>query len=92
VGRCGSVGAKSVNIFSGALTPVLADTRNRSRSSTVSRIGVDRMQRNFGPMRKQVEAPQRSDLTDATAKVVIYAVFVEVQLEAPNHLSRAVTL
>jgi hypothetical protein len=43
-------------------------------------------------MRKQVEAPQRSDLTDAIAKVVIYAAFVEVQLEAPNHLSPAVTL
>jgi hypothetical protein len=29
------------------------------------------MQRNFEPMRKQVEAWQRSELTDVTAKVVI---------------------
>lgn len=29
------------------------------------------MQRNFDPMRKQVEAWQRSELTDVTAKVVI---------------------
>jgi hypothetical protein len=28
---------------------------------------VDRMQRNFGPMRKQVEAWQQSELTDVTA-------------------------
>jgi len=35
-------------------------------------VGVDRMQRNFEPMRKQVEAWQRSELTDVTAKVVIY--------------------
>jgi hypothetical protein len=28
-------------------------------------VGVDRMQRNFEPMRKQVEAWQRSELTDA---------------------------
>jgi hypothetical protein len=28
------------------------------------------MQRNFEPMRKQVEAWQRSELTDLTAKVV----------------------
>ncbi len=48
------------------------------------------MQRNFEPMRKQVEAWQRSELTDATAKVVIYEAFVEGQLEAPKHLARTV--
>ena len=40
-------------------------------------VGVDRMQRNFEPMRKQVEMWQRSELTDVTAKVVIYEAFVE---------------
>jgi hypothetical protein len=30
-------------------------------------VGVDRMQRNFEPMRKQVDAWQRSELTDVTA-------------------------
>ena len=44
-------------------------------------VGVDRMQRNFGPMRKQVEAWQRSELTDVTAKVVIYQAFAEGKLE-----------
>ena len=44
-------------------------------------VGVDRMQRNFDPMRKQVEAWQRSELTDVTAKVVIYEAFVEDKLE-----------
>jgi hypothetical protein len=48
------------------------------------------MQRNFEPMRKQVEAWQRSELTDVTAKVVIYEAFVEGKLEAPKHLARAV--
>ena len=38
-------------------------------------VGVDRMQRNFEPRRKQVEAWQRSELTDVTAKVVIYEAF-----------------
>jgi len=33
-------------------------------------IGVDRMQRNFEPMRKQVEAWQRSELTDVTARLI----------------------
>src|SRR6202167_3857254 len=48
------------------------------------------MQRNFEPMRKQVEAWQRSELTDITAKVVIYEAFVEGRLEAPKHLARTV--
>ncbi len=30
-------------------------------------VGVDRMQRNFEPMRKHVEAWQRRELTDVTA-------------------------
>ena len=41
-------------------------------------------------MRKQVEAWQRSELTDVTAKVVIYEAFVEDRLEAPKHLARNV--
>jgi len=45
------------------------------------------MQRNCEPMRKQVEAWQRSELTDVTAKVVIYEAFVEGKLEAPKHLA-----
>jgi hypothetical protein len=32
--------------------------------------GVDRMQRNFDPIRKQIEARQRCELTDVTTKVV----------------------
>jgi hypothetical protein len=42
------------------------------------------MQRNFEPMRRQVEAWQRSELTDVTAKVVIYEVFVEGKLGLRN--------
>ena len=41
-------------------------------------------------MRKQVEAWQRSELTDVTAKVVIDEAFIEGQLEAPKHLARSV--
>ena len=48
------------------------------------------MQRNLEPMRKQVEAWQRSELTHVTAKVVIYEAFVEGKLEVPKHLARAV--
>lgn len=48
-------------------------------------VGVDRMQRNFEPMRTQVEAWQRSELTDVRRRVVILT-FVEGKLEAPKHL------
>lgn len=33
-------------------------------------VGVDRMQTNFEPMRKQVEAWQKSEVTDVTAKLL----------------------
>jgi hypothetical protein len=71
-------------------TPVLAKhSKSFSLIDCVS-VGVDRMQRNFEPMRKQVEAWQRSELTDVSAKVVIYEAFVESKLEAPKHLARNV--
>ncbi len=70
--------------FAGDFTPVLAKhSKSFSLIDCIS-VGVDRMQRNFEPMRKQVEAWQRSELTDVTAKVVIYEAFVEGKLEAPK--------
>ncbi len=69
-------------------TPVLAKhSKSFSLIDCIS-VGVDRMQRSFEPMRKQVEAWQRSELTDVAAKVVIYEAFVEGELEAPKHLAR----
>jgi hypothetical protein len=41
-------------------------------------------------MQRQVEAWQRFELTDVTAKVVIYEAFVEAKLEVPKHLARTV--
>ncbi len=77
-------------IVPGVFTPVLAKhSKSFSLIDCIS-VGVDRMQRNFEPMRKQVEAWQRSELADVTAKVVIYEAFVEGELEAPKHLARSV--
>jgi hypothetical protein len=92
--RVGQISARVTAIYSnmafnGDFTPVLAKhSKSFSLIDCVS-VGVDRMQRNFEPMRKQVEAWQRSELTDVTAKVVIYEAFVEGKLEAPKHLARA---
>ena len=71
-------------------TPLLAKhSKSFSLIDCIS-VGVDRMQRNFEPMRKQIEAWQRSELSDVTAKVVMYEAFVEGKLEAPKHLARSV--
>jgi hypothetical protein len=82
--------ASSETFVSRAFTPVLAKhSKSFSLIDCIS-VGVDRMQRNVEPMRKQVETWQKSELTDVTAKVVIYEAFVEGQLEAPKHLARIV--
>jgi hypothetical protein len=53
-------------------------------------VGVDRMQRNFEPMRKQVETWKGTRLPDESAKLVIYRAFVEGELDVPKHLTRHV--
>ena len=76
--------------FSGDFTPVLAKhSKSFSLVDAIS-VGVDRMQRNFEPMRKQVESWRQSELTDVTAKVVIYQAFIEGELDVPKHLARRV--
>jgi hypothetical protein len=64
-------------------------SKSFSRIDCIS-VGVDLMQRNFEPMRRQVESWQRSEVTDVTAKLVIYEAFVEGKLEAPKHPARTV--
>ena len=53
-------------------------------------IGVDRMQRNFGPLKQQVEEWQALQLSTASAKLVIYQAFIEDELGFPKHLARRV--
>ena len=76
--------------FSGDFTPVLAKhSKGFSLVDAIS-VGVDRMQRSFEPMRKQVEAWQKSELTDVTARIIIYQAFIEGELDVPKHLARRV--
>ena len=76
--------------FQGDFTPVLAKhSKNFSLVDALS-IGVDRMQRNFDPMQKQIALWQESQITDVTAKLVIYQAFIEGGLEIPRHLARTV--
>jgi hypothetical protein len=77
-------------LFQACLRRCMPNTRSPSRFIDCIAVGVDRMQRNFEPMRKQVESWQKVNSTDVTAKVVIYEAFVEAKLEAPKHLARNV--
>jgi hypothetical protein len=76
--------------FHGDFTPVLAKHSKHFNLQDALAIGIDRMQRNFAPMQKQVESWRNYQLTDAAAKLVIYHAFIEDALEAPKHLARRV--
>jgi hypothetical protein len=82
--------SKLRNIVSGAFTPVLAKHTKHLSLVDILAVGVERMQRNFEPMRKQVETWKGTRLPDETAKLVIYRAFVEGDLDVPKHLARRV--
>jgi hypothetical protein len=50
-------------------------------------IDVDRMQRNFEPMRRQAEQWRAQQLSTATAKLIIDRAFIEENLNAPKQLA-----
>ncbi len=59
------------NIVSSAFTPVLAKhTKSFDLLDTLS-VGVDRIQRNFEPMQRQVESWRQTQITDAEAKLIL---------------------
>ena len=72
--------------FSGEFQPVLAKhTKSFNLIDTLS-VGVDRIQRNFEPMRRQVESWWQTQITDEQAKLIFYSAFVEGKLDAPKGL------
>ena len=85
-----SCSSSVVLAIQGVFTPVLAKNSKSFSLIDCLSVGVDRRQRNLEPTRKHVDAWQKSELTNATAKVVIYEAFVPGKLEAPKRLARAV--
>ena len=71
--------------FAGDFTPVLAKHNSKSFNliDTLA-VGVDRIQRNFEPM--QVEQWRNSQISDESAKLILYEAFVDGELEAPRSL------
>jgi len=76
--------------FAGDFTPVLAKHSKHLNLVDILAVGVDRIQRNFEPMKKQVTAWKDTRLADETAKLIIYRAFVEGELDVPRHLARRV--
>jgi hypothetical protein len=76
------------NIVPSAFTPVLAKHTKHLSLVDILAVGVDRMQRNFEPVRKPVEAWKGTHLPDETTKLVIHRAFVEGELDVPKHFAR----
>jgi hypothetical protein len=76
--------------FRGDYTPVLAKHSKHFSLEDALSIGVDRMQRNFDPMRQQVELWRAQQLSGELARLTIYRAFIEGELEVPKHLARRV--
>jgi hypothetical protein len=74
--------------FRGDYTPVLAKRSKHFSLEDALSIGVDRMQRNFDPMRQQVERWRAQQLSGEAARLTIYRAFIEGELEVPKHLAR----
>ena len=76
--------------FSGDYEPVAAKHSKNFNLIDSVELGVAQMQRNFEPMVQSVELWRRSQITDVTAKLLIYEVFVEGAAAFPKHLAKLV--
>ena len=76
--------------FQGDFTPVMMKHSKHANLIDALSIGVDRMQRNFDPLQRQVETWRETQISDEAAKLVIYRAFVEGELTVPRHLAREV--
>jgi len=74
------------NIVAGVFTHVLAKHPKSFNLIDTLAVGVDRIQRSFEPMRRQVEEWRQAQITDERAKLILYAAFVDGKLEAPRTL------
>jgi len=76
--------------FMGDFMPVFHKHTRRLDLIDVVSIGVDKIQRNFEPLRQQIVDWQERELPDEKAKLIIYNAFVEAGLSIPRHLVHAV--
>ncbi|HET7433722.1 MAG TPA: DUF932 domain-containing protein [Thermoanaerobaculia bacterium] len=76
--------------FHGDFSPVMRKHTSRVDIRDVMALAVDRMQRHFEPMQRQVDAWRGYELPDDRARLIIYRAFIEDGLDAAKHLARVV--
>lgn len=76
--------------FHGDFTPVLAKHSKNFNLIRALAYGVDDCQRNFKPMVEAVDRWREDQITEVSAKLIIYRAFIEGELDAPRHLDRQV--
>ena len=72
--------------FKGDFMPIFHKHSRKLELVDVISIGVDKIQRNFEPLKQQVQSWQHYELEDLDAKMIIYDAFVEGRLKAPRTL------
>src|SRR5437879_9339050 len=65
------------NTVSGVFTPVLKKHTSRLDLIELLSVGIDKMKRNFEPLKQQINDWQTREVTDDHAKLVIYRAVVE---------------
>jgi hypothetical protein len=76
--------------FHGDFTAVSRKHSKNVDIQEVIAIGVDRAQRHFEPMQKQINVWREHELPDIEAKRVIYDAFIGRGIDAPQHLGKEV--
>ena len=72
--------------FVGDFMPVLHKHSKHLDLIELVSIGVDKIQRNFEPLKRQIEAWQSHALEDDRARLILYQGFVERKLKLSLHL------
>jgi hypothetical protein len=76
--------------FHGDYTPLCRKhTKNTNLVDSLA-LAIDQTQRNFTGMIETVDRWQNTQVTDVTAKLLIYEAFIEGGLEFPKHLAKPV--
>jgi Txe/YoeB family toxin of Txe-Axe toxin-antitoxin module len=76
--------------FKGDFTPVLAKHSKSLNLIDLVSVGVDKIQRNFEPLKTQINDWHSHRLNDRDAKEVIYDAFLDSDLKLPRYLLPAV--
>lgn len=74
--------------FYGDFAPVMKKHTKGFELLPALSCGVDQMQRNFEPMVKDITRWQDAQLSDVSARLLIYEAFIEGALDIPRHLAR----